>query len=287
MDDLARRRALQGRRVAVTGHRGFIGAHLVRDLQAAGARVSAIEGDVTTASTWHAEFEVLFHLAAVMGERFSEKPGFGFSVNVGGTIQALEACRTNGADLVFPSTCGVYDPRLSGAVSEEADARPATPYGQSKLAAEAICQSYAEHFNVRCRVLRLFNVYGRGQNPGFLIPYLVSSALGGSNVQLRNPESRRDFVHVSDVVSALVAAGANPARFSILNIGQGQTLAVRDVVEAVGRILGRNVSWRQAGGQFDPQPAVYADTRKAKNELGWVPLMDFEKGLRSMVELLS
>jgi UDP-glucose 4-epimerase len=274
-------------RVAVTGHRGFIGRHLVATLGALKARVVLLEGDVRSPESWTGPFDLLFHLAAVMPHRFAEDPGEGFSVNIEGTLRALEACRARGARMVFTSTCGVYSPSEAGALSEACRVDPQTPYARSKLMAEMLCRSYADHFGVSGTVLRLFNIYGEGQKAEFLVPYLAQCALEGREAVVHHPESSRDFVHVTDVARALVRAALVEGPFEVFNIGLGRPYTVRQVLEAIGRVLGRPVAWRQGEGRPDPQPAVFARIERAEARLGWRPTVGLEQGLRDVVAAMG
>ncbi|MDA0747656.1 MAG: NAD(P)-dependent oxidoreductase [bacterium] len=278
---------LTGSRVGVTGHRGFIGRYLVAALQQQGAEVWTPTGDVCLEDTWSGRFDFLFHLAAAMPGRFADEPGAGFAVNVDGTLKALEACKLQGARLILTSTCGIYSPAATGAISESSPVDPQTPYAQSKLMAEMLCRSYATHFGVSSTILRVFNVYGAGQKSEFLIPYLVESALENREAVVYNPASARDFVHVSDAVEALLCAAAQSKPFEIFNIGQGQPHSVQDVLETIEHILDRPILWRRSEGRPDPQPAVYADSTYAASGLGWRPEKSLERGLRDMIEAMD
>lgn len=274
-------------RVAVTGHRGFIGRHLVAALGALKAPVVLVGGDVRSPESWTGPFDLLFHLAAVMPHRFADDPGTGFSVNVEGTLKALEACRARGARMVFTSTCGVYSPSEAGAISETCPVDPQTPYARSKLMAEMLCRSYADYFGVSSAILRLFNVYGAGQRPEFLIPYLARCAVDGREAVVYHPEAGRDFIHVKDVVQALMRAGLVEAPFEVFNIGMGRPHTVRQVLEAVEKAVDRPVAWRRGEGRPDSQPSVYADIGGAATRLGWRPDIRLEQGLRDVLNAMG
>ena len=279
--------ALSGFRVGVTGHRGFIGQYLVAALRQRGAEVWTPAGDVCSVNTWSGRFDLLFHLAAAMPGCFVDAPGTGFAVNVDGTLKALEACKLQGARLILTSTCGIYSPAATGAISESGPVDPQTPYAQSKLMAEMLCRSYAAHFGVSSTILRIFNVYGTGQKSEFLIPYLVESALENREAVVYNPASSRDFIHVSDAVEALLCAAAQTEPFGLFNLGQGRPHSVQDILEMIGHILDRPVLWHQGEGRPDPQPAVYANSAHAAAGLSWHPEKDLEQGLRDMIEVMD
>jgi UDP-glucose 4-epimerase len=266
-------------RIAVTGFQGFLGQRLVRCLLHRGVQSILVEGDVRQAETWSVDFDVVVHLAAALPPVFVDNPAEGFSVNLGGLVNALEACRKRGASLVFASTCGVYVPSTSGAVSEDHPVDARTPYAASKLMGEMLCSSFANHYHVPCRVLRLFNVFGSGQQEPSVIPYLLRCAAEGETARVRHPDSVRDYVHVDDVIEALTRAVVVPPGYSVINIGSGRAYSVRQVIELVGRVLGKPLDWTSVTATEDPHPAIWADIRRAKDCLGWTPRMEFLDGL--------
>lgn len=256
--------------VAVTGATGFIGGRLMKAL--AGSHVVALAGDVRDKQTFDARFDVLVHLAGAMPAAFTADPIRARTVNVDGTAHAVDACRRNGARLILASTSGVYDRAGTGALTETAALGPASPYAESKLAAEKLAHSLDESCS-----LRIFNAFGRGQDEGMLVGYLTACAMAGQELHIRTPESRRDFIHVDDICTAIVACLRAPALPAILNIGSGRATRVGDLVHA---ILARTkhtiaVRWDIDG----PADCVYADIAAARSALDWVPRTDLEDGL--------
>jgi UDP-glucose 4-epimerase len=271
-------------RIAVTGHRGFLGRHLVAVLGSLQAQVWLLDGDVQSPEAWTEDFDLLFHLAAVMPNRFNETPETAFAVNLNGTLKALGACREREARLVFASTCGVYSPSRAGQVSETSPVAPPTPYAQSKLMAETLCRSYADHYGVSTTILRLFNVYGEGQKPGFLIPYLLQCAVEEQKAVVYHPDSSRDFVHVSDVVRAMIRTVLVESPWAIFNIGSGSTFTVRDLLEIIGQVLGKPVLWEKKKGVPDSHPRIYAQIKRADEDLDWQPLIALRQGIKGLVD---
>lgn len=190
--------------------------------------------------------------------------------------------------MILASTCGVYSPSVSGAVSEASPLDPRTPYAQSKLMAEMLCRSYAEHFGVACTILRLFNVFGAGQKQEFLIPYLLRCAVEGREAVVYHPESARDFVHAADVAQAMIcAAVSGEHELSVFNIGSGIPYTVHQVIDVISEIVERPLVWTQGTGERDPQPAVYAEIQDAVRELGWRPVVALGEGLRRAIQGIS
>lgn len=275
-------------KVAVTGHHGFIGRHLVAALRSLKVQTLPVIGDVRLPGAWATgAFDLVFHLASTMPQQFADNPGSGFANNFEGTLQTLEACRARNARMIFVSTCGVYSFSAAGAIPETCPTEPQTPYAQSKLMAEMLCRSYADHYGVPSTILRLFNVYGAGQRPEFVIPYLVQCGLDNQEAVVRQPDSARDFVHISDVVDALLYATIQNDLFSVFNVGLGRAHTVRQVLDVVGSILGRPIAWRQGESQLAPQRIVFAEIGHIRERLGWSPKVDLEQGLRDMISVIG
>lgn len=278
---------LENLKIAVSGHRGFIGRNLVTYLQSLPVELLLVDEDVRLPQSWKKPFDFLYHLAAVGPRSFENNPGEGFSVNIEGTLQALEACRVRGARMVFISTCGVYNPAETEAVSENCPTDPQTPYAQSKLLAEILCRSYTDYYKVPVTVLRLFNVFGEGQRRPFLIPYLLNCALEEQEAVVHHPNSSRDFVHMSDVVNALKCVVFQKDLFDVFNIGQGCGYTVRQVIETIEGILNRKLVWRCEEKGLDPNPLIYADIEHARARLKWSPVRDLGHGLKETIHSMG
>jgi len=260
----------------------------VTALRAREAKFVLLGNDVRRLDSWDGDFNVLIHLAAATSVAFASDPGRAFSVNLGGVLNVLEACRQRNASMVFPSTCGVYRPLDTGPVSEDHPVEGRTPYAASKLMGEMLCQSYASHYGVPCCVLRFFNVYGGGQQEPFLVPYIIRSALEGSPAAIKHPDSARDFVHVDDVVDALLGAAVSiNSGCTVLNIGSGETHSVSEVIDLIGKIGGRAVKWTHEMGPEDSHQAVWADIRRAGKYLRWAPKVDLRRGLIETMEYFT
>jgi UDP-glucose 4-epimerase len=305
----------------VTGGAGFIGSHLVDALAARGDDVlvlddfssgkrenladalesgaEVIELDVAdTQAIFDAigayKPESVFHLAAQIDVRRSmSDPGFDARLNVVGTVNALEAARrAEASKFVFTSTGGaIYgegDERSDELpFSEDARCEPFSIYGQSKLAAEGYIDLYARTRGLAATVVRLGNIYGPRQDPateaGVVAIFCAAGRDGGHPTVFGTGEQTRDYVHVADVVSALLAAEATDDAGPI-NVGTGVETSVLRLAELVGKAFGRD--------DFDPEfaPAregeverTALDPEGASERLGWRAERTIETGLEQTI----
>ncbi len=280
-----------GAHIIVTGSSGFVGKPLVKRLRREGYVVT--DWDIqqgTDVTDWDqirgvGSFEVIIHLAARI-------PDPGFSVgsktlyrdNLLGTVNALELAKLWRAKVIFASTY-VYGIPQYLPIDEEHPAVAFNPYGQSKLLGEALCKSYHRDFALNVIIMRPFNIYGLEQKGNFLIPHIMRSLKTGT-VVLKDPEPRRDFVHVDDVIEAYVRAVEYvDSEFEVFNIGFGKSYSVAEVVEIFNKCSrkGFSVHYDMERRKYEI-PDTIADVRKAGAFLGWAPRVDMETGIRSILD---
>lgn len=299
-------------RAIVTGGAGFIGSHLVDALVARGDdvvvfdnlssgrreripnRARLVEADVRNADAVRDAFaagppELCFHLAAQADVRVSvERPGFDAEVNVGGTINMLEAARTHGARVVFASTGGAIYGECDGPADEEAPRSPLAPYGASKLAGEEYLATWNRLYGTEHVSLRYGNVYGPRQDPhgeaGVVAIFLGRLARGEALHVFGDGVQTRDYVYVGDVVEATVAAGARAG--GVYNVGTGIETSVLDLVEACGRVTGVAVETVFDPPRLGELGRSVLDPTRAEKELGFRASTPMDDGLAATWEFV-
>ncbi|MBI2711028.1 MAG: GDP-mannose 4,6-dehydratase [Actinobacteria bacterium] len=293
--------------VLVTGAAGFIGSTLVDRLLADGHRVRGLDrsggGGHLAPAARSGRFELVtedlrgtdlralldgvdavFHLAARPGVRHSWTEFDAYvHDNVLATHRLLEACRQDGRRrrVVYASSSSVYGDAARYPCQEDDPARPRSPYGVTKLAAEDLVRAYAESWGLPTVALRLFTVYGPRQRPDMAFHRLCRAALGGPPFpRYGDGRARRDFTYVDDVVEAVCrAAWREPAPGSVINIAGGGDHSLAEVLELAGELTGHAVP-------VDPRPEQPGDVRRtggdvarASRLLGWAPSVDLRAGL--------
>lgn len=299
----------------VTGGAGFVGSHLVRALiernrevrvldnfstgdrtnLPSSDRVTLIEGDVRSLSTVREAVdgvEAVFHLAALPSvPRSIRDPITTNEVNVAGTLNVLIASRdAHVGRLVYASSSSVYGQAPSLPKTETDLPRPVSPYAVSKLAGEYYCQTFAELYGIETVVLRLFNVFGPSQRPdseyAAVIPRFIDLIARGQQPTIYgNGLQTRDFTYVTNVVDALLAGMTMPgAAGGVFNVGAGNPVAVRDVLEIIAGLL-----QRPAVPMFRPaRPGEvqhsHACIKAARATIGYEPAVGIVEGLRRTIE---
>jgi UDP-glucose 4-epimerase len=309
-------------RALVTGGAGFIGSHLVDALLERGAEVlviddlstgrrenldgalgsgaELIEADVTDAATISGAIEaqppdIAFHLAAQMDVRVSiSDPAFDANVNIGGTINLLEAARARAVGrVVFASTGGAIYGEGSGRalpLDETAECLPDAPYGQSKYAAEGYLSLYARLYDLSTIALRLGNVYGPRQDPlgeAGVVAIFCGALLDGRTPRVfGDGEQTRDYVYVSDIVEAMLAAG-DSRTVGTFNIGTGVETSVLELGRMIGRACDRPFEPEMAAPRPGEVQRIAIDSSRAASELGWSAKTSLEDGLERTAEAFA
>ena len=271
-------------RVLVTGADGFIGRHVVADLQRRGYESEAYVADVRDRIVADEKCDVVVHLAGVTPARDgSDSAKDVYDVNVAGTYSVLRYCDRVGARLLLASTSAVYGVSQDAtALAESADVDPRTPYALSKWLAEGLCRSWSADTGGQVVVLRLFNVYGNGQRSEFIVPYIVDCVRNTSPIRLRSPQAIRDFVHVDDVVAAVrLAISQDLSGYTVFNVGSGVGVSVADLAATAVDLGGKAVAIEVVGtGQS--RDAAVAESSAAQSRLGWRAEIDLREGLQRL-----
>jgi nucleoside-diphosphate-sugar epimerase len=233
----------------------------------------------------------VFHLAAQAGVRKSWGSDFRIYTdnNVDATQRLLEACVGRPLHrVVYASSSSVYGDNVSIPMREDALPQPVSPYGVTKLAAEQLCYLYHVNHRVPTTSMRYFTVYGPRQRPDMAFHKFMRAALRNDAITLYGDgEQTRDFTFVTDAVAATVAAGDRGALGCAYNVGGGSRMSVNQLFEIITRIHGRPLNIRREPVQKGDMRDTFADSTRARTELGFAPKVSLEQGLEAEYRWLA
>ena len=300
---------LSGETVLVTGGAGFIGSHLVEALlgenevrvldnlssgRAANVPSGAelVQGDVRDSADlgWAMEdVDVVFHQAGLVSvDQSIDQPLRSHDTNVAATVELLDRAREADARVVLASSCAIYGDPQDVPVDEREPKTPSSPYAIDKLAIDHYTRTYADLYDLDAVALRYFNVYGPrqagGDYSGVVKAFLEQARAGDPITVHGDGEQTRDFVHVSDVVRANLAAATTEHTGRAFNVGTGRSTSIRQLAETIRDVVGSDSEIVHT----DPRPGDVrhsrADLERTRTELGFEPTVSLEDGLATLVE---
>jgi nucleoside-diphosphate-sugar epimerase len=276
-------------KVLITGSNGFIGKQLKEELLRLDYTVSEFntaDGDISKTELNIPGINHVFHLAgkSFVPDSWKEPKAF-YDINVSGTLNVLEFCRKTGASLTFMSSY-IYGIPQRQPISESHPAKPANPYGHSKLLAEELCLFYQENFKVNTTILRPFNIYGAFQDQHFLIPHILTQLLDKSSaeVEVLDLTPKRDYLFLDDLIKAIIVL-FQQKKTGIYNIGAGYSLSVEEILKSIMNSAGIKKQYVSKNTvRKNEIPDVIADISKIKKETGWAPKFTFEEGIAEILK---
>ena len=302
------------RTAVVTGGAGFIGSHMVDLLLERGFNVRVIDNLVggrrqnlehqsrnarlqvhiedirNTApdSTIFAGAEYVFHFAGIGDIVPSiERPTEYMSANVQGTVHALEAARAAGVrKFVYAASSSCYGIASELPTTEQAPINTEYPYALSKYQGEQAVLHWGRVYHLPVISIRIFNAYGpRSKTTGaygaVFGVFLAQKLNGKPFTVVGDGTQRRDFVFVTDLARAFLAAAESDRRQEIYNVGAGNPQPVNRLVELLG---GEVVRVPKRPGEPE---CTWADITKIRRELGWEPQVSFEDGVGEMLKRID
>lgn len=291
-------------KILITGISGFIGGHLTDKLVELGYDVCGIDdfssGIYQNPSAEYFPWDIskisqidlcnilrdvscVIHLAAKARVQPSYDNVLRYNeVNVTGTLNLLEACRTVGIkDFIFASSSSVYGNKWANVGSHELDdLNPLSPYAYQKMIGEQLCDLY-ETFGMNCRVLRFFNVYGERMIDGGqyqqAIKIFLNNYKKGEPFKIFGGNQRRDFTYVGDIVDGIILSMEKDVR-GIFNLGSGENNSINELCDMI------EINWMREYLEGKKEPLItLANNELAKKVLRWLPKMKLQDWIKSQI----
>lgn len=302
-------------KIGVTGGAGFVGSNLVRELVNQGHDVVVVDDlstgmksnlsnleidfrkssilDFSELSQAFDQVEHIYHLAARGSvPRSLKNPVATVNVNVIGTQNILEIARNTGAQVIFSSSSSVYGSNLELPKTEKMWTSPISPYAASKLAGEALMESYAKSFGMNIVNFRFFNIFGPRQRPDHVyaavVPKWIWSAMNDTPLTLfGNGSQTRDFTFIDSVVEILISVlNWKEGHEDPINLAFGNRISLNEVISSL-KLYFPNL-------RIERHEARHGDVIDSQNQGGYlrnlfpsVTPIDFEVGLKKTIEWLK
>jgi len=305
------------KRVLVTGGGGFIGSNIVdaliddgayevvvldnfstgrrENLSALLSRIELIEGDIRDMEIVEeavAGVDMILHEAALPSVPRSVKaPITSNDVNIGGTLKLLSAAQKAGVKrFVMASSSSVYGDTPTLPKHEDMTPCPLSPYAVSKLAGEHYLRVFAQLYNMETLAIRYFNVFGPRQDPtsqysGVIAKYMTAALENGTYIVNGDGTQARDFTYVDNVVYAnLLALKAPKLGGEVINVAVGKKYSLLDLIDAINRVAHVDLPIEYGEPRTGDVRFSQASIIRAKEVLGYSPLVSFETGIAKTYE---
>ena len=242
-----------------------------------------IKGDISKIPDF-SNISSIIHLAAMADvqkcERFQH---LCFETNVFGTRNILEIARKFDSKVLFSSTSHVYGNPSHLPVSEKDPKQPLSFYSFSKSSSEILCELYSKKYGLDVMVIRNFSVFGPNSPPYSVIYNIINQILKKDTIKIKNANAKRDFIYVSDVISAFDFLLKKKIKgFSIFNVGSGKSTSIENIAKKLIKISGKKIMIKK----IEPSKSennvseIYANMTKLK-QLGWSPKFSLDTGLQN------
>jgi len=296
------------RHALVTGGAGFIGSHVVDALVQANTvtvlddlssgkldnvhpHAELVEGDICdseTVSDLMDDVDLVFHHAGLVSvEESIATPTRSHDVNVGGTIEILQAARRADVRVVVASSGAVYGRPSRVPIPETEIQEPLSPYGIDKMAIDHYARQFASLYGLPTVALRYFNVYGPRQsaaNYSGVISTFLQQAEQGKPLTIHGDGTQtRDFVHVNDVVRANLLAATTDQTGEAFNVGTGTETSIEQLARTVCEVADTDGAIAYVDGRQGDIDRSCADIAKAKQLLEFEPSVELDAGLDTLL----
>ncbi|MBS0185062.1 MAG: NAD-dependent epimerase/dehydratase family protein [Proteobacteria bacterium] len=296
-------------KILITGGMGYIGSHIIQKLQTENHEITILDNlttslknsenqhelicaDITNyeslkTNLQNRTFDVVLHLAAQSsGPASFKNPELDLKINILGTLNIIRLCdHLKIPRILFASSFTVYGDNSSHEMlTETLPCDPKSLYGVGKLTGEQYLKVYAEKLGIRWNALRMFNVYGPGQDLSRkdqgMVSIFLSYVREGNHIPLQGSSERfRDLVYIDDVVSAWMLCLKKDIPNQIFNVGSGSKTTIKELIDALAVLHNKNITIEIVEASPGDIMGCYADISKAKKQLDYNPQYDLKLGL--------
>jgi len=313
---------LKNKKVLVTGAGGFIGSHLTEHLVKEGCKVRAlvryksdgshgfldgipavkknveiVAGDLKDPHAMNQVvkgMDVVFHLGALIAIPYSfQHPNDYVQTNVSGTVNILEAAREYGVQRVLQvSTSEVYGTAQYVPIDESHKRQPQSPYSATKIAADAMAESYHRSFGLPVSIVRPFNTYGPRQSSRAIIPTIIMQAIKGKTIQVGALDPTRDFTFVTDTAKGMCAVAQEDSLLGQdVNLGVGKEISIGEILDLIVELTNFKGKIKTDKSRLRPKKSevnrLLSDPTKVMAATSWKAKTTLKSGLLKTIRYIE
>jgi len=276
-------------KILVTGSKGFIASHIIKNLKQFEIVQDFVDDkrvnfnnkdDVLNLK----KSDIVIHTAASIPTINEEKVPDYVTNNVKSTMNILEYCIQKNVQKIIYVSSYIYGIPEYNPVDENHPINPHNLYAESKYLGEKLCMFYAKNKNLKTTIIRPFNICGKSQKLGFLLPNLINSLKTGTSVEIINKESKRDFLFVDDLVSLILKLMSKDFNFEIFNVGSGKSYSFEYIVKLFEQISNKKINVRYSHDEKNLIEDIRADISKVTKMVNWKPNLSLEKGIMRLFD---
>jgi len=304
---------LKNKEIIVTGGAGFIGSNLVEELSKENkvyvidnmhtgseenlkeamktGNVKLIKDDAKNIRNYKINAEIVFHLGIYSSSPMYRQNPLLVGEAINGMISVLEYAKENNAKVVFASTSSIYN-GLKPPHREDMLPIVTDYYTEARISCERISELYSKLYSLDVAAMRFFSVYGKHDErkkeyANLITQFILAIKQDKQPVIYGDGNQRRDFIHVDDVVEALILA-TKIKGFEIFNVGTGKNYSLNEIVEKINNKLKKDIKPKYVPLKIKNYVMeTLADTKKSEEKLGFKAKIDVDKGIEMQVQYLQ
>jgi UDP-glucose 4-epimerase len=283
------------KKILVTGFNGFIGSHLIPTLihnydvigfshsKNPKSKITQIKGDITKIdkNIIPSKISTIIHLSAISDVDYCQKnPLESSMVNIIGTQKILELARKNDSNVIFLSTAHVFGKTKNSPINENHNKNPQSIYAGTKLAGEALCESYSKSYGLDIGVARLFSVYGPNSPKHSVTESITKQIISNNVIQLGTISTKRDFLYVQDAINAILLIMKKNHNYNDYNIGSGKSYTINQICKILKDISKKKFIIKKLKAKIRKNESLeYRSNSSKLKKLGWTPKTSLLDGL--------
>lgn len=275
--------------ILVTGSSGFIGSEIVEKLSKSKVLTDSDNSKRIDLRNINEVLkidsaDIVIHLGGKIPSKELKWNDY-FDNNVSGTLNILEYCiKKKVKKLIYVSSYVYGNPEYCP-IDENHPINPHNAYSESKFLGEQLCKFYCDKSDLSVIILRPFNIFGESMNEGFLLTNLINATKTEKNITIINKNSKRDFLYIDDFVDLILKIKDYDCKFEIFNVGTEISFSFNEIVKKIEGLTSKKLNPEYLEDEKIFIADIRADISKIKKKLNWEPKIEFEEGLKKILNI--